>query len=160
MLRFAEGCLPGFDGFDATVTASDAAATEMAWWARAGRLPRSRAAQLSTASQELERCLGIDIGGSLCKVAVFEPSGHTSAVLKRMMARMESGHHPGYDPQLAIRTEEGKYSFLRFESRWMDEFLQVLQSLHFPAADIRATGGGAFKVRKSGIRPTAAMHTP
>ncbi|CAE7259184.1 PANK2 [Symbiodinium sp. KB8] len=46
-----------------------------------------------------------------------------------------------------MKTPEGEYSFLRFESRWMDDFLAILQKLDFPASEVRATGGGAFKVR-------------
>lgn len=78
---------------------------------------------------------------------MFEPTSHDSVTLRRIRQVMASGQHPGYDPQLAMKTPEGEYSFLRFESRWMDDFLAILQKLDFPASEVRATGGGAFKVR-------------
>jgi len=91
-------------------------------------------------------CIGMDIGGSLAKVVVFEPNANSSELVHRVAERMKSGRHPGYEGDLAFEADDGVYSFLKFETRWMIDFLDVLKSLDFPPISISATGGGAFKV--------------
>jgi len=88
----------------------------------------------------------------LAKVVVFEPNANSSELVHRVAERMKSGKHPGYEGNLTFEADDGMYSFLKFETRWMLDFLEVLKSLDFPPISLSATGGGAFKVR-----PLAAM---
>lgn len=107
---------------------------------------------LSTAPASMSECVGLDIGGSLAKVVLFEPEGHGSPALARLGARMASGLHPGYESRLSFSADGGRYVFLKFETRWMEEFMGVLNDLEFPRdVPLWATGGGAFKVRA--LRP-------
>jgi pantothenate kinase len=89
----------------------------------------------------------MDIGGSLAKVVVFEPNKDSSDLVQRVADRMKSGKHPGYEASLAFEADDGLYSFLKFETKWMPHFLDVLKVLQFPPVAVSATGGGAFKVR-------------
>ncbi len=103
-------------------------------------------------SPAVTECVGMDIGGSLAKVVVFEPNANSSELVHRIAERMKSGKHPGYEANLTFEADDGVYSFLKFETRWMVDFLEVLKSLEFPPISLSATGGGAFKVTDSVLR--------
>lgn len=97
--------------------------------------------------------LGFDIGGSLAKLVVHAP-GDPSLVepsqrrfIDDILRRMPQ--HPGYEPQLQFDADGGRYYFLRFETRWMDDFLVLAQQLGFPPSVVAATGGGAYKFAES-----------
>ena len=144
--------------------------------------------------------MSLDIGGSLTKLVVRSPAGVATAndvsqggkpwdvehavaaagsggvdgpdgFVGRILRRMP--RHPGYRAELELSDGMGgALSFLQFETRWMDDFVDILADLHpFPQHPdggelaVPATGGGAFKFapmfrEKLGFRlePSDEMH--
>ena len=93
---------------------------------------------------------------------MFEPNANSSELVHRVAERMKSGQHPGYEGNLTFEADDGVYSFLKFETRWMLNFLEVLKSLDFPPISLSATGGGAFKVfaaRCAEMYPDTSLHS-
>jgi len=105
--------------------------------------------------------MSLDIGGSLTKLVVRSPAGFglqaagerpdDDDFVARVLRRMP--RHPGYRPELELSDGAGgSLSFLQFETRWMADFVNILEGLKPPAAlagsgpaVVPATGGGAFK---------------
>lgn len=130
----------------------------------------SRRAVHASASAANGWPIALDIGGSLTKLIVRSPAGietangvpadsadahHATAGQDTFVARLlrRMPRHPGYRPELEIGDGSGgALSFLQFETRWMEDFVTILQDLHSsdsPDGDrpslVPATGGGAFK---------------
>ncbi|KAJ1637255.1 fumble-domain-containing protein [Pavlovales sp. CCMP2436] len=93
---------------------------------------------------------GLDIGGSLAKIVHFEPAKKSKASLRRLASFIHASatYQEGVrDVHLQLGALSGTLHFIRFETRRMAAFLQLVKAegLHAEAKEIYATGGGAHK---------------
>jgi len=105
--------------------------------------------------------LGLDIGGTLAKLVVFESEARPSWCNGRLAEAVRSlgvgggGSGPGrpswveLDDELSFADEQlgGRFRFVSFRSDDMAKFVDLLEAheLHLGVTEILATGGGAYK---------------
>lgn len=110
--------------------------------------------------------IGIDIGGTLAKVAYFEYcengnniecAGNNHTALQDFI---KSSHQYGSEGErdarfelkdVRIGTRKGNLHFIRFPTSRMDSFLEIAKEIRakeFVPKKVYATGGGAYKFEK------------
>jgi hypothetical protein len=110
--------------------------------------------------------LGIDIGGTLAKVAYFEYyengdnieylGNNHAAVQQFIKSTHQYGSEGERDARLELKdvqlgTRKGNLHFIRFPTSRMDAFLEVAEAMRtkeFLHKTVYATGGGAYKFEK------------
>lgn len=118
--------------------------------------------------------IGIDIGGTLTKVAYFEyhENGrngnhveHSHSIVQDLVKSHQYGSHGERDARLELRnvqlgTRRGNLHFIRFPTCKMDAFFEIAQKVRakeFSRKKFYATGGGAFKFERQFKEVSYAM---
>jgi hypothetical protein len=100
-------------------------------------------------SIESKSMLGLDIGGSLAKIVFFEPldTGSHTKEAHFVKKSFKYGFSGVRDAQLGFNWKNGKFHFLHFETRRLDNAVQLLKSngLFRNEKFVPATGGGSQK---------------
>ena len=110
--------------------------------------PPIRVSRHRSASAALS-LLGLDIGGTLAKLCVFEMDGHPTAVTEYIRANASFGMTGIRNSELTIKSRlcGGTIYFITFETRRMEGAIELIRSLdlHLGIRSMYATGGGAHK---------------
>ncbi|KAG8459452.1 hypothetical protein KFE25_012787 [Diacronema lutheri] len=117
---------------------------------RAGGASGAPAGRAGGGGRYMRIYFGLDIGGSLAKIVHFEPRRKSKASLRRLASfiRASSTYETGVrDVHLQLGALQGTLHFIRFETRRMGNFLELVRAerLQAEATTIYATGGGAHK---------------
>ena len=107
------------------------------------QLSRTRSASI------VPSLVGIDVGGTLAKLCVFEMDGHPTAVTEYIRANASFGLSGIRNSELTIKSKlcGGTIYFITFETRRMEGAIELIRSLnlHVGIRSMYATGGGAHK---------------
>lgn len=96
---------------------------------------------------------GFDVGGSLCKICFYEPK-NDPAILKLIeyvTTSTKYGSTGERDPAMSLTTPEGRFHFIMFETRRMENAVSLvlnaslLEDIPVHKRRIAMTGGGAHK---------------
>eukprot|EP01083_Nonionella_stella_P004485 12988_1 len=110
--------------------------------------PRHKIRHLSLSHMPL---IGMDIGGTLCKICIFEPKSNVQISNRRKFDFIHQGTTYGStgerDMNLSFECADGVFHFISFQTRRMEGALQMLSENKLFENDevILATGGGAYK---------------
>jgi type II pantothenate kinase len=103
---------------------------------------------ISTLYTKMATKLGLDIGGSLCKITLFESKGSSDVTTEFIKKSLTYGSSGVRDPGLQFDYKDGTFHFMHFLTRRMDGAIELIKKHNLKQSNIPATGGGAHKFAK------------